>query len=174
MQIQEETEIDPEIHLVKMGRDFLEEFTTIVLDTENENNLKEIYVCSFTFCCKFDLNYNVINNDNGYKYRLVAFEGPRNFADYAYTSVSVCGLMTCTNETLASCGVFDNQPHSIRFNNISISGIFNDADIGTLVMPNTLNTKFLPLHSNDFSFTTVPNNVGERFFSFSFTFIIKT
>lgn len=93
---------------------------------------------------------------DGFHYRLVAFSGVRDHSRVATTGVQVCGLISCLNEELASCGW--NAPNlgspSIKwteFVNVTITAEYV-AD-GTLQFPSVLaGPRYEPLPASHYNF----------------------
>jgi pantetheine hydrolase len=138
-----------------LGRDFLEEFRTTLLDPNRQ--AENLMLCHNQFCCRFNVEYDHLTNDDdeeGYHYRYAVFDGQRTFQGYASQNVSICGVMTCLNSTIESCGrLMTNSSfstNSMRFRKLQISGTFNGLD--ALSMPNSLTTSFLPVPTDETTF----------------------
>lgn len=150
-------EVEQSLVNFNFGRDFIDEFTTEILDTSKENET-ETHLCHNLHCCDFKVNITGSStSENSYKYRFVAFQGWRSYSGWNNNYVYICGIMSCTNDTLDSCGrVFQNQETTekgITFNSIIISTEFNR--IGVLMMPNSLNFYGNPLKTKVFSYQEV-------------------
>jgi len=142
---------------IKMGRDYLEPYETLLL---NEGHfVGEKTLCHNELCCDFQLDMHSDRQDQNtsvkdYVYRLAVFDGIRSFT-YATGGVQVCAVIFCTNSSLSSCGREFEKPEQAAFNtvfnNISISGNFRLAN--TTQLPTTLVEGYDVLSPDTFQFT---------------------
>ncbi|XP_043500326.1 vanin-like protein 1 [Polistes fuscatus] len=124
------------VNNLKLLRDNITLFKTEVLNS----NVSSKTICHHDHCCDFTVKVNKI--DTKVKYRLVVYNGIRNYANIRYVGTRVCSVIQCSDDTLESCGsTLDSQT---TFQEISISGRF-DASKNSLIMPNTLKTDLLPI-----------------------------
>ncbi|XP_015178474.1 PREDICTED: vanin-like protein 2 [Polistes dominula] len=129
------------VNNLKLLRDNVTLYKTEILN----GNISLKTLCHDGHCCNFTVNVNKI--DTKVKYRLVVFNGIRNYANVRLVGTRVCSIIQCSNDTLESCGsTLDSQT---IFQEINISGKF-DQSINSLIMPNTLRTDLLPIM--DFSY----------------------
>ncbi|XP_058117026.1 vanin-like protein 2 [Anopheles ziemanni] len=146
-----------ELDRVRMGRDFLEQFTTIQLNPSWQQETIEQIVCSGLFCCDFAVSLSVNNErDLTHYYRLAVFDGIRTFQGFADAHVSICGVIACVNQTIASCGLLlPVNSGYMEFTSISISGQFQAN--GTLAMPNSLDMSMYSYDASRYTFTSEIN-----------------
>ncbi|KAJ8687590.1 hypothetical protein QAD02_023384 [Eretmocerus hayati] len=133
--------------------------------TESINSNMRSYddvICSGEFCCHFaltiDFDETVINgNTKYYRYRMAVFDGVRSFSGYATGHVSVCGIISCINDTLEGCGqIFklnDTIVKPMTFQSLQISIRTHDS-VNYFFMPTTLTHNIIPLNVSSFSFTS--------------------
>ncbi|XP_062556375.1 vanin-like protein 1 [Armigeres subalbatus] len=148
-----------EIH---MGTDFPERFTTVLIYPEQTIKVFNRTVCNGDFCCDFFIDFETDSMQNvSHLYRLSAFDGVRTFQGYADAHVSICGVITCLDETLSSCGLpnYGNSNY-FKFNEVSISGSF--IANGTLVMPSSLDDQFHSLDAKHYQFYSTVNYTNDR------------
>uniref|UniRef100_A0A182QE48 CN hydrolase domain-containing protein n=1 Tax=Anopheles farauti TaxID=69004 RepID=A0A182QE48_9DIPT len=147
-----------ELENVKMGRDFLEQFTTIQLNPVRQQETIGQIVCSGMFCCEFTVSLSMdFERPQTHFYRLAVFDGMRTFQGFADAHVSICGVIGCANQSIASCGLLLQQNSEyIQFNSISISGQF--IANGTLAMPNTLDMRMYSYDASHYGFTAEVNH----------------
>uniref|UniRef100_A0A182JLI2 Uncharacterized protein n=1 Tax=Anopheles atroparvus TaxID=41427 RepID=A0A182JLI2_ANOAO len=146
-----------EFERVRMGRDFLEQFTTIQLNPSWRQETIAQIVCSGLFCCDFTVSLQLDEQrDRTHYYRLAVFDGVRTFQGFADAHVSICGVIACANQTIASCGLL--LPYNsgyMEFSTISISGRFQAN--GTLAMPSTLDMRMYSYDASRYVFTADVN-----------------
>lgn len=142
-----------ELENVRLGRDFLEQFTTIQLNPIWQQETIGQIVCSGMFCCDFSLSLTVdAERDQTHHYRLAVFDGVRTFQGFADAHVSICGVIGCANQSIASCGLMlQHNSEYLQFNSISITGQF--IANGTLAMPNTLDMRMYSYDASHYAFT---------------------
>ncbi|XP_052873330.1 vanin-like protein 1 [Anopheles cruzii] len=142
-----------ELDRVVMGRDFLEQFTTLQLNPSAEQDTIGGIVCSGFFCCDFTVSLS-LDYDHliTHYYRLAVFDGVRTFQGFADAHVSICAVIACRNQTIASCGLLleDASPY-FQHSHISITGQFQAN--GTLAMPSTLDTAMYSLDASHYRFS---------------------
>ncbi|XP_050096101.1 vanin-like protein 2 [Anopheles aquasalis] len=142
-----------ELERVVMGRDFLEQFTTMQLNPEWSEDTIEQIMCHGFFCCDFSISTK-INEPYPltHYYRMAVFDGDRTFQGFADAHVSICGVIACRNESIASCGrlLLDASPY-MEFTDITITGRF--VANGTLAMPNTLDMAMYSLDADQYQFS---------------------
>uniref|UniRef100_A0A2M4BIM1 Putative biotinidase and vanin n=1 Tax=Anopheles marajoara TaxID=58244 RepID=A0A2M4BIM1_9DIPT len=141
-----------ELERVVMGRDFLEQFTTMQLNPEWAEDTFEQIVCHGFFCCDFSISTKIIEPyPLTHYYRMAVFDGDRTFQGFADAHVSICGVIACRNESIASCGrlLLDASPY-MEFTDITITGRF--IANGTLAMPNTLDMAMYSLDADQYQF----------------------
>ncbi|XP_040166988.1 vanin-like protein 1 [Anopheles arabiensis] len=146
-----------ELENVRLGRDFLEQFTTIQLNPIWQQETIGQIVCSGMFCCDFSLSLTVdAERDQTHHYRLAVFDGVRTFQGFADAHVSICGVIGCANQSIASCGLMlQHNSEYLQFNSISITGQF--IANGTLAMPNTLDMRMYSYDASHYAFTAEVN-----------------
>uniref|UniRef100_A0A182PVD4 CN hydrolase domain-containing protein n=1 Tax=Anopheles epiroticus TaxID=199890 RepID=A0A182PVD4_9DIPT len=142
---------------VRLGRDFLEQFTTIQLNPIWQQDAIGQIVCSGMFCCDFSLSLTVDNDrEQTHHYRLAVFDGVRTFQGFADAHVSICGVIACANQSIASCGLMlRHNSEYLQFNSISITGQF--IANGTLAMPSTLDMRMYSYDASHYGFTAEIN-----------------
>lgn len=150
--------IDGERHIFQ---DYLKPYTTQILPLTNGTKTTSLELCDRQFCCSFYIvstfNDGILNsNDNYYRYRIAVFNGVRPFYGGASAGIQICSVISCTNNTLASCGVrfatTDDVVQPTVFNKILISGNFSTGS-NTVQSLNSLTMDILPLNLSDFTFT---------------------
>lgn len=153
-------------------RDNLDVYTTeTILTTDNLQNstvqhvndsFAQIYqrlekiMCHRALCCHFHINMtttftrNYTNTTRGddftkYYYRLAVFDGVRTYSGFATAGVQACSVISCVNDTLASCGLRsgDSFAQQKRFfydeNLIQTATVFESIEITSqFVYNNTL------------------------------------
>lgn len=142
---------------IRMGRDVLEQFTTMQINPEQYHDQIGQIICNGDFCCDFSVTLTIIpDRDITHHYRFAVFDGVRSFQDYAFAHVSTCGIFACRNESIASCGLpmYVNSNY-LEFNEISISGKF--IANGTLAMPNSLDDMLHSLDVDQYQFYSSVN-----------------
>ncbi|XP_049545833.1 vanin-like protein 2 isoform X2 [Anopheles darlingi] len=142
-----------ELERVVMGRDFLEQFTTMQLNPEWAEDTIEQIVCHGFFCCDFSISTKIIEPYTlTHYYRMAVFDGDRTFQGFADAHVSICAVIACRNESIASCGrlLIDASPY-MEFTDITITGRF--IANGTLAMPNTLDMAMYSLDAEQYQFS---------------------
>ncbi|XP_052888981.1 vanin-like protein 2 [Anopheles moucheti] len=142
---------------VRLGRDFLEQFTTIQLNPNWEQETIGQIVCSGMFCCDFTVSLTLdAGRELTHHYRFAVYDGVRTFQGFADAHVSICGVIACANQSIASCGLMlEHNSEYLQFNSISISGQF--IANGTLAMPNTLDMRMYSYDASHYSFTADVN-----------------
>ncbi|KAK2583898.1 hypothetical protein KPH14_001169 [Odynerus spinipes] len=121
---------------LKLLRDNLEVFNTEPL----KGNVSTKQLCHNNFCCDFTIRVSKI--DPKVHYRIVVFNGIRNYANVRSGATRVCAVVQCSNDTVESCGSIASS--TTTFDEIGISGKFDDS-LNSLIMPTTLSTTLLPL-----------------------------
>ncbi|EFN79245.1 Vanin-like protein 1 [Harpegnathos saltator] len=119
----------------------IDEFNTFLL----EGNITKT-LCQNDFCCDFTVE--MLNIDPTTRYRLGVFSGIRSFY-VVNASVSVCGVIQCSNQSIDSCG--STQQSRTLFSNIDISATYHNYK-KNIVMPSTLNSELYPLQTMDWSY----------------------
>lgn len=141
-------------------RDNLTQYTTSVLTLTKGTTKTSHELCNRELCCSFHVNrtFNDESANSGvsyYRYRIAVFDGVRSFYGGKMGGTQTCSVISCTNDTLASCGLrfaaTDTVVQPTLFNSILISGNF-PASSTTMQMPNSLTTDILPLNASDFTF----------------------
>ncbi|KAI4504061.1 hypothetical protein M0802_000532 [Mischocyttarus mexicanus] len=125
------------VNNLKLLRDNITLYKTEIL-----NGNVSLGLCHHDHCCNFTVKVNKI--DTKVKYRLVVYNGIRNYANIRYVGTRVCSIVQCSDDTLESCG--STLESQTIFQEISISGKF-DKSLNSLIMPNTLKTDLLPITS---------------------------
>ncbi|XP_065082277.1 vanin-like protein 1 [Ochlerotatus camptorhynchus] len=147
---------------IVMGQDFLDRFSTVVIKPEQVHQDFNRTLCNGDFCCDFRVSFSTDFHRNiSHRYRLAVFDGVRTFQGYADAHVTICGIITCRNESLASCGLpmYENS-HFFEFDQISISGDF--IANGTLAMPSSLDDKFHSLDADRYLFHSTVDYPSDR------------
>lgn len=122
------------LHLL---RDKVENFETVEFTGKMTNT-----VCQHGFCCDFKVETSYM--DPSMKYRLVVFNGKRLYGRNDIGGVLACGVIQCSNDSIASCAsIHDSETN---FTTIEISGKFENYK-ELLIMPVTLRSSLLPLET---------------------------
>ncbi|XP_055619362.1 vanin-like protein 1 isoform X2 [Toxorhynchites rutilus septentrionalis] len=148
---------------ISMFSDTLEQYTTMQINPMQYNDQIGQIICNGDFCCDFSVTLAVIpDRDITHHYRFAVFDGIRTFQGYADAHISTCGIISCRNESLASCGLPMNENSNyIEFNEITISGKF--VANGTLVMPNSLDDMLHSLDTDHYQFySTVDYSTNQQ------------
>ncbi|XP_029720932.2 vanin-like protein 1 [Aedes albopictus] len=147
---------------VRMGTDFPGRFTTVLINPDQKLKVFNQTICNGKFCCDFQINYEVHPRKPIYHfYRLMAFDGVRTFQGFADAHVSICGVMTCLDGSLASCGLPNHcNSNYLTFNNLTVRGDF--IANSSLVMPSTLDNKFHSLDAKDYQFYSTVDYPNDR------------
>lgn len=142
---------------IRMKRDKLEVYTAKHLDLKQTPKVQE-NLCYEELCCEFEIQVShraVSGERRSYQHFVVAFDGVRSYDGFATGGTIACALITCLNETLASCGLrFDAEDEieqDLTFEAIRISGRFRSTD-DVLLLPNTVDNKLMPLPHNSYKF----------------------
>ncbi|XP_058459439.1 vanin-like protein 2 [Malaya genurostris] len=145
------------LETIRMGRDVLEIFTTMQINPEQYHDKIGQIICNGDFCCDFSATLTILpDRDITHYYRFAVYDGVRTFQGYADAHVSTCGIITCRNTSLASCGLPMNENSNyLEFNEIAISGKF--IANGTLVMPNSLDDMLHSLDVDQYQFYSSVN-----------------
>lgn len=143
-------------------QDNFKPYNTKLLPHNNGRTLISLELCDRGLCCnfiidrKFEILESVTSDFVYYRHRIAVFNGVRSFAGSVTAGIQICSIISCTNDTLSSCGLrFTNDQivKSTLFNGISISGYFSNRYPDTIQMPNSLISGImLPLNSEDFVF----------------------
>ncbi|XP_053679231.1 vanin-like protein 2 [Anopheles nili] len=149
-----------ELENVRMGRDFLEQFTTIQLNPVRQHDLISQIICNGMFCCDFTVSLMMDTTlQPTHYYRLAVFDGVRTFQGFADAHVSICGVIVCANQSITSCGLLlPKNSGYMQFSAISISGQF--IANGTLAMPNTLDMRMYSYDTSYYTFTSQINHTS--------------
>ncbi|XP_011501280.1 PREDICTED: vanin-like protein 1 [Ceratosolen solmsi marchali] len=144
--------------------DDLNPYTTELINTESRLSSYEKTICDRNVCCelklKFQFHKSTANksSSNYYRYRAAVFNGTRTFSGFATGGVTVCGIISCINNTLRSCGkIFDQNVYadaSTTFQSINIS-MKNIDSQNNIIMPISIAKNMLPLNVTDFTFQSV-------------------
>ncbi|XP_014238419.1 vanin-like protein 3 [Trichogramma pretiosum] len=151
-------------------RDYLDVYTTKLLEPEGTSHITTL--CDRGLCCDFhlELSYNksVLEANPGaaeYKYRLVAFNGTRNFANASTGGIEVCALISCAGDRIADCGAI-HDPNSTKivypmsFDSLIISRRANLSK-SSFYMPNTMDFRTLEPMSGSRDFAYLPSGPKE-------------
>ncbi|XP_039437734.1 vanin-like protein 2 [Culex pipiens pallens] len=143
---------------IRMGSDHLDRFTTMQINPERYHDKIGQIICNGEFCCDYSATVTVLpDRELTHHYRFAVFDGVRTFQGYADAHVSICGVITCRNESLASCGLPMNENSNyLEFNEIVIAGRF--IANGTLAMPNSLDDMLHSLDTDRYRFYSVWNS----------------
>jgi pantetheine hydrolase len=119
--------------------------------------------------CEFSIDFTRLEHEEDatqYGYRLIAFNGVRNYANTRNGGEIYCAIVACLNETDAmTCGrKFESSEKlvpSVLFHSIKIKASINedDSDNGHLVMPTSLDFSINPLPTGEFEFTVEDGEV---------------
>ncbi|KAG5681836.1 hypothetical protein PVAND_011244 [Polypedilum vanderplanki] len=99
------------------------------------------------------------NNMERYGYRLIAFNGIRNYANISNGGEIYCAIVACINESdPMTCGMrFQNSEKlvpSVLFHSIKIKATIDENESSSfLIMPTTLDFSIRPLSVDDFEFS---------------------
>lgn len=120
-------------------------------DTSIINSEFSQSICQNGFCCNFFINatfsYRIIKksseniNSNPYKYRLAVFDGIQSY-HVRKVGVQFCAIISCLNESLASCGKPLESNNSLinprlpESNFILDSTVFNKVTIRSMPLAN--------------------------------------
>lgn len=137
---------------IHVSSDALEQFTTIQINPERYHDHIGTIICNGHFCCDFSVTLTIVpDRDVTHYYRFAVFEGTRQLSSHADAHVSTCGIITCRNESLASCGLPMNENSNyLEFNEVVIAGRFRAN--GTLAMANSLDDMLHPLDVAQYTF----------------------
>ncbi|XP_043289520.1 vanin-like protein 2 isoform X2 [Venturia canescens] len=142
----------------------------------NTNGTLSRVLCDRGLCCQFSTDtthHNSVGQKNSkyFRYRYAVFNGVRSFATVISGGVEVCGIISCTDDTPASCNRrFDPNDiivHPITFNSILISGDFTTTGQNVSRMPIAMNTDFQPLNASDIELKTESINQTHENLKFS-------
>ncbi|XP_036336929.1 vanin-like protein 3 [Rhagoletis pomonella] len=111
--------------------------------------------CAEDLCCTLTAETTASQSSYGngsaagaYQYRFGVFTGQRSYEKEQYSTVAICGMYACTDDTVASCGLLFPANTTIQpafaFKRLNIAGSFKKAE-RLLLMPNTLNLNFYSL-----------------------------
>lgn len=136
----------------------IQNFTSTLLSFDDKNQLHQ-RLCYDDFCCKFNIKINskdLLEKSNNY-YRIGVFKGNRTYEQHDWNYIRVCGLYTCLNKNVASCGELqkDYNPNNLSlpiFEHISIQGTFPIKN-QQLIMPITLDKNLIPLPAKRINWT---------------------
>lgn len=82
-------------------------YTTVLLNTTISNTQEELCHESDDYkqCCWFNITTSISSDSlsDYYRYRLVAYGGVRSYSGMYNGGVDICGIIACTDTTLASC-----------------------------------------------------------------------
>lgn len=142
---------------IRMKRDKLEVYSAKHLtNLKQVSNVKE-HLCYEELCCDFEIEvaHKAMMVSRSYQHFIVVFDGVRSYDGFATGGTFACAVISCLNETLASCGLrFDAEDaieQDLTFEAIRISGRFRSTD-DILALPNTVDHKLLPLPHNSYQF----------------------
>lgn len=143
---------------IRMGSDHLDRFTTMQINPTRYHDKIGQIICNGEFCCDFGATVTVLpDREITHYYRFAVFDGVRTFQGYADAHVSICGVITCRNESQISCGLPMNENSNyLEFNEIVITGRF--IANGTLAMPNSLDDMLHSLDTDRYRFYSVWNS----------------
>ncbi|CAB0040223.1 unnamed protein product [Trichogramma brassicae] len=144
--------------------DYLKPYTSVLIDPEKGYFNRTI--CNREFCCFFnvsmtydDKNIDPNTNSSFYRYRVAVFNGTRTFTGVAKGGVKVCGIISCLDDSLETCGQLlndddDDLPEkAMLFRSILIRASVERAAAHDLfVMPITLTKRMLPMNASDFHY----------------------
>ncbi|KAL7298146.1 hypothetical protein TKK_0009146 [Trichogramma kaykai] len=148
----------------KHVNDYLKPYTSVLIDPEKGYFNRTI--CNREFCCFFnvsmtydDKNIDPNTNSSFYRYRVAVFNGTRSFTGVAKGGVKVCGIISCLDDNLETCGQLlndDDLPEKATlFRSILIRASVETAAARDLfVMPITLTKRMLPMNASDFHYET--------------------
>lgn len=140
--------VDTSFRNLQFGRDFMNEFVTDLIDLANEQPF-EAELCHEEHCCWFSIDHEAVESNSTFHYRLVAFYGDRTYSGWGDKKLVICGVISCNDETLDSCGRLPNDDlDRVTFNFIEITTNFNR--YGVLMMPNSLDMKMHALDVGEF------------------------
>lgn len=147
---------------IRMGQDFLERFTTMQINPVRQHDQIGQIICNGDFCCDFSVQLSVIpDREYTHYYRFAVFDGVRTFQGFADAHVSICGIITCRNSSLTSCGLpMHENSNYIEFREIVIAGRF--IANGTLAMPNSLDDMFHSLDASRYQFYSTVDYVSNQ------------
>lgn len=152
-----ENDVPQNEELIAMKRDHLDVYKSKFLDFTRKNSHSED-LCFDDTCCHFEVTgrrQSIEKDAKSYKHFLVAFDGVRTYDGFATGGVFTCALISCLNETLASCGRrFDPTEtvgHEVVFDLIEITGTFRDTE-DQLNLGNTLDHQLQSLPFDSFEY----------------------
>ncbi|XP_054733237.1 vanin-like protein 3 isoform X2 [Anastrepha obliqua] len=140
---------------IKLLRDpQLDNFNSVLLPLTPSTAIS-VEQCAEDLCCTLTGETTTSKNSYGngtatgaYRYRFGVFTGQRTYEKEQYSSVAICALYACTNETVSSCGLLfaanTTIVPEIAFTRLNIAGSFKKTE-RLLVMPNTLDLSLYSL-----------------------------
>ncbi|XP_023245626.1 vanin-like protein 2 [Copidosoma floridanum] len=135
-------------------------YTTKKIDLKS--SVSDEILCDRELCCDFKFNVsfhkNMANDDaRYYRYRMAVFNGTRTFRGVATGGIKSCGIISCTNNTLSSCGRLIDPSVRISspttFHSIEIT-MRNVSYENHFFMPAGISRDLLPLNVTDYTFET--------------------
>ncbi|XP_076286454.1 vanin-like protein 1 [Lasioglossum baleicum] len=134
----------PPVHGVLLMLDIFDEYESAVVNGPLFNRT----LCHAGFCCNIEVNSTLSQSPFNH-YRAVVYKGCRHYdRTNSANGIRVCGLIQCSNSSLSSCGIV--QEDDVRFNSVKITATYNDDLSNSQLMPSILDTKLLPF--DDFSY----------------------
>jgi len=117
-------------------------------------------LCMGGSCCRFEIDFRFVGNNDTYEYRMVAYRGLRTDSMPAVPkreAVEVCAIVACADETVESCALrYENVETGFYFRSIVISTQLPRND-HILVMPTTASLSIMPYPVSDFRVTEDAN-----------------
>lgn len=147
---------------IHISSDALEQFTTMQINPERYHDHIGQIICNGDFCCDFSVTLTIVpDRDVTHHYRFAVFDGTRQFSSHEDAHVSTCGIITCRNESLVSCGLPMNENSNyLEFNEIVIAGRF--LANGTLAMASSLDDMLHPLGVDQYRFYSSMNYTSNQ------------
>ncbi|XP_017055095.1 vanin-like protein 3 [Drosophila ficusphila] len=115
----------------------LKNFTTWELPMVTGSSVNK-RICQKDLCCDFQVSWNLEGASPGYNYRLGVWVGERRYEEEQYSSIRLCGLFSCRDSDVESCGLIsEQQGYKVVFTEVQILGEFVRKP-RRLIMPSTL------------------------------------
>ncbi|BFG00159.1 vanin-like protein 3 [Drosophila madeirensis] len=158
----EEEESPSTVQLKLLQQPDIGSFSTWALPLVNGSAASK-RLCQADLCCDFQLSWNLLGAQAEYHYRLGVSVAERRYEQEQYSSIRVCGLFACRDDSLESCGLLSNQLEGhgggVEFTSLRISGEFVKRP-RRLLMPNTLTYGLYALQPSEVAWTMqeVPAN----------------
>lgn len=101
----------------------LEKFTTWELPMVAGSSVDK-RLCQADLCCEFEASWTLVGTGSpGHTYRLGVWVGERRYEEEQYSSIRLCGLFSCGNSSVESCGLLGEEwDDHVEFTHLKIRG----------------------------------------------------